>query len=127
MNTTTTLLGVLNRRRHELEMPISAISRRSGVNPSTVTRLLSGDLSVAGFGTVCRIANALGVEIMIREQPAFLMKRKAAKAAAAVIVKSVQATSALEAQAAGRKVLKLLEDRIVAQLLAGPGHKLWAK
>ena len=127
MDITTTLLGVLNRRRNELEMPISAISRRSRVHPSTVNRLLSGDLSVAGFGTVCRIANALGVDITIREQGVSLMKRNAAKAAAAAILKSVQATSALEAQAVGPRALKLLEERIVAQLLAGPGSKLWVK
>ena len=127
MDTTTILLDVLNRRRNELGMPITAVSRRSRVHPSTVTRLLSGDLSVAGFGTVCQVAHALGVQIVVREKPVGMMKRQAARAAAVEILKSVQATSALEAQAVGPRALKLLEERIVAQLLSGPGYKLWAK
>jgi DNA-binding IclR family transcriptional regulator len=124
---TSELLALLNRRRHELGMPIVVISRQSRVHPSTVQRLLAGELSVAGFGIVCRVALALGVHIAVREESVIQMKRQAARAAAAKLVKSIQATSALEAQAVGTRMLKVIEERIMAQLLAGPGYKLWAK
>jgi DNA-binding IclR family transcriptional regulator len=124
---TKELLNTLNRRRHELDMPISAVSRRSGVHPSTVNRLFVGDLSVAGFMTVCRVARALGVEVVVRQVSVLAMKRQAARLAAAKIVKSVQGTSALEAQAVDPQTLKLIEGQIMTQLLAGPGYRLWAK
>ena len=124
---TAELLKVLNRRRHDLRMPISAIARRSRVHPSSVNRLLAGDLSVAGFGTVCRVAAALGVEIRMHEIPVPVMRQRAARAVAARIVKSVQATSALEAQAVGPGILRAIQQRIIAQLLAGPGYRLWAE
>jgi hypothetical protein len=65
--------------------------------------------------------------MMIRKKSAAAMKRQAARAAAATILKAIQATSALEAQAVDPETLRLIEDRIVAELLTGPGHRLWAK
>jgi transcriptional regulator with XRE-family HTH domain len=119
---TTELLEILNRRRHELGMPIAAVCRRSGVHPSTVRRLLAGELSVAGFGIVRAVASALGVMIIVREESVIQMKRKAARAAAAKILRTVQATSALESQAVSLGMLKMIEERIMNQLLAGPGY-----
>ena len=121
------LIETLNRRRRDLDMSPLAISRRSGMHPSTVYRLLNGDLSVASFGTVCRISQALGVVIYIRETDISAMKHQAAKDIAEKIVKTVQATSALEAQAINVNALKVIKDQIVDKLLAGPGSRLWQK
>ena len=118
----------LDKRRRELEMPISALAVRSGVSESTVKRVLNGGLDKATFGTVKSVAKALGVTVQFSAtmKPDTYQELQASQKASQ-IVRMVQGTSALEAQAIPDTVVDRMVRRTAAELLTGSARRLWAE
>jgi hypothetical protein len=82
----------------------------------------------AGFSTVAAIADALGVHFAAAPaEDVASMRERQARDKARSLVAQVQGTSALEAQAVGRTDIKLMEQRTVAELLAGSSNRLWKR
>ncbi len=121
------ILRDLDERRRILGMPVRVLAERCGVSVATVNRALAGDTS-ARFSTIANLAKTLGVHLRLgKRAPIAGMLRKEAMQRADELVRMVQATSALEAQAIGADALRTMKEKIAANLLSGSGHKLWAK
>lgn len=120
------ILSFLAERRRDLKMPYTALSERSGTSVSTIKRVLAGDQS-ASLGTVARIAKALGATFELRADSTEAMIHKEAAQKARQLVAIVQGTSALEAQAVGKRTLRQIESTAKIGMMAHPGGKLWAK
>lgn len=117
----------LDERRRQLAMSMAALATRSGVSLPTVQRILSGHHSTASFEAVVAISKALGVEIEVKEgSSAHEFTRANAMEKARKLVKTVQATSALEGQAVTTETINELTDKALHSLLAGSRRKLWA-
>ena len=114
----------LCQRRHELGIPLNVISHKAGVSTSTVKRVLAGEMA-ASFSTVARIADVLGVDLQIKARSVDQMLVSQARAEAKRLVKMVQGTSALEAQAVDKKALRRMEAGTLHDLLNGPRSKIW--
>jgi transcriptional regulator with XRE-family HTH domain len=113
-------------RRRQLGMSVAALAARSGVPVSTVKRVLNGGLEKASFENVVRIASALGLRLDFRPaEDALAMQRREAERKARRIVRLVQGTSALEAQAVDEKSLSEMRQRTVHELMAGSKRRLW--
>lgn len=121
------ILEKLNRRRRELEMPYDELSRRCGVPISTLKRVMGGEVT-ASFSTVAAMADALGMDFESSPtQDIAAMRERQARTKSRSLVALVQGTSALEGQAVAPADMKLMEQRTVAELLAGSARKLWAR
>ncbi len=123
--------GIFNKldlRRRELGMSTAVLARRSGVSFPTVQRILTGRHPQASWANVQAIAHALGMALDLRTvlDPED-MREEQAKLKARRLMKMVQGTSALEAQALGKKKYDQMLRRSVHELLAGPTRKLWAE
>ncbi len=120
------ILRTLEKRRRELDMPMSVLARHARVGLRTIQRLLSGEAEDANLGTVAAIAYVLGVGLCPKPVAApRIMRSDAAKRKAKRLAAMVQGTSALEAQAVDRNVMKDIEDRITHELLASSSSQLW--
>ena len=120
------ILGFLGRRRRELRMPISALSERANTSVSTVKRVLAGDTSV-GYGTLCRIAEAMGVSFEANARSPRSVIQKEAKRKAKLVARMVQGTSAMEAQAVDTETLNRIAQATEAKLITRLGGMLWGK
>jgi len=121
------ILDILSRRRRDLGMPYEELGRRSGVPISTLKRVMGGEVK-ASFSTVAAIADTLGVHFAgSPTEDIAAMRERQARDKAKSLVAQVQGTSALEAQAVGRTDIKLMEQRTVAELLAGSSNRLWKR
>lgn len=120
-------LQKLNARRKELRMSFPALAARSGVSEATVKRVLSGRSTKIGLDKVEAIAEALGMRFDLQaaiDPSAF--KRSAAAKKAGWIMRQVQGTSALEAQALPQADYDAMVKRTTEELLAGPSRRLWS-
>jgi len=127
MTRETDILANLYRRRHDLGMPYEELARRCGVSISTLKRVLAGE-ATAGFSTVSAIAGALGVRLGPEHtEDIASMRERQARTKARTLVALVQGTSALEGQAVDPTDIELMEQRTAAELLSGPGRRLWAR
>jgi transcriptional regulator with XRE-family HTH domain len=124
----------LDRRRARLGMSKADLARRAGVSLPTVHRLLSGRDRRARIDIVAATAAALGVEVRLCETPyvhesteVSAFREAQARAKAKRLVRLVQGTMALEAEAVGTDVLEDMEERNVHALLAGSGRRLWGE
>ena len=120
------ILEALAQRRRELRMPISVLSERANTSASTVKRVLSGDTSIS-FRTLARIAQAMGASLDMNVPPADRFIRKEARRKAQLVIRIVQGTSALEAQAVDKRTVETMRREVEDELCAHPGSKLWAK
>ena len=104
-----------------------ALALRSRVSPSTVNRVLTGDLSHTTVANLRAISRALGVEVFLQEQESDvdLMERQA-KAKAEQLVGMVQGTMGLEAQGVDGSALEQMKRRTVHELVAGSRRSLWS-
>ena len=118
------ILKELNQRRRDLGMPIRALAVRAGVPVRTTERILGGGSRVA-FASVLAVADALGMRDLHRGQDILAMRQRQASEKAEKLVKMVQATSALEAQAVDRAAQRRMVARTVTDLLKGPPAVLW--
>src|SRR5712692_10055383 len=117
----------LDARRRALRMSLEALARRSGVSKATVRRILLGDHEAASFANVLAVANALGLDLGVRQKsnPDQFMEQQA-KQKAQRLVGMVQGTMGLEAQAVDRAVFQRMVNKTTHELLAGPPRKLWS-
>jgi transcriptional regulator with XRE-family HTH domain len=115
----------LDLRRRQLRMSKTALAKRAGVPPATVHRILSGKEKNAGIGNVAAIAAALGMPLFENPESAsdFLHKQAAAKARR--LIRMLQGTMALEAQAVDQGALNEMVEQTTRELLVGPGRRLW--
>jgi transcriptional regulator with XRE-family HTH domain len=114
-------------RRKALGLSRQVLSRRSGVSLPTVNRILGGGLENSTFANITSIANALGMDIEIKntidEQG---MAEQQAQAKAESIARMVQGTSALESQAVDNETYKQIILQTCHELMAGPRRRLWS-
>jgi hypothetical protein len=88
---------------------------------------LDGEMT-ARFSTVSAVARALGVQLGVASsQNVASMRQHQALTKARSLVALVQGTSALEGQAVDQNSIELMEQRTVAELLAGSARRLWAR
>lgn len=116
----------LDRRRRDLGLSCAAVAKRAGLGLRTVQRILAGDEGDPGFGSVCKIAQVLGMSITLKQDDLNAVRLRQAKRKATELVAMVQGTSALEAQAMDDSTLALLKEKAVRDLLKGSSRKLWA-
>jgi transcriptional regulator with XRE-family HTH domain len=116
----------LNSRRKLLRMPVDALVRRSGVPRPTVVRILRGNADAVRFGHVLKVANVLGLSLGGPAADPEALRLREARRKARLLARLTQGTMGLEAQAVSAEVLRELEEKTVAKLLAGKGRKLWS-
>jgi transcriptional regulator with XRE-family HTH domain len=109
-----------------------ALAARAGVSLPTVNRILSGKEKRLMIGNVEAIAKALGVVIRLGAatgvdeiENAFELREKQATKKAKRLVRMVQGTMGLEAQAVDNSVLDQMVRQTVCELLAGSSRRLW--
>lgn len=120
-------LARLEERRRKLGMSMKALANRSGVSLPTLQRILSAEQTTASFESVVRIAQALGVEVELKEEKSVHeFACDGAREKARRLVSLVQGTSGLEGQAVDAHTLDELTDQAMHALLAGSRRKLWA-
>ncbi|MBN1911394.1 MAG: helix-turn-helix domain-containing protein [Pirellulales bacterium] len=118
---------LLNRRRRELGMSISALSAHSGVPEATVKRVLGDGFQKVAFATVAAVARALGVTLSFEETvDAFALQEEQAMKKARCLIGIIQGSSGLESQAVEGQEVEALVQQTVHELMAGPKRKLWA-
>jgi transcriptional regulator with XRE-family HTH domain len=121
------VLERMRKRRKELGIPYVDLAARSGVSVATVKRIFSGQLGRATLAHVDAVAEAMGLSLSVREVcPAEEFKERAAREKAARLVRMVQGTSTLEAQAVSKKHAKRLARESVHRLMAGSPRRVWA-
>lgn len=116
----------LNARRKALKMPVATLVRRSQVPRPTVYRILRGKVHNVRFGHVLRVAAVLGVPFGAPPVDPEVLRKEEARRKARLVGRLTQGTMALEAQAVSPEALGRVEERVVNELLAGPGKKLWS-
>ena len=107
-------------------MPLPEIGRRAGLSIATVKNILARKVN-ASFEAMMAISGAMGVDFRIRARSVSAFRREQARRKAKEILKMVQASSALEAQAVDENAIKKMEQQTIAELLSGPRRKLWSK
>ncbi len=122
------LFEKLESRRKELGLSQSALAERSGVSLPTVQRILSGHSPAASFENTVAIAQAVGMLLdAVPILPAQEILEQQALKKAERLVRMVQGTSGLEAQAVSGRHLGQMIKKTVQELLAGSRRRLWAK
>jgi transcriptional regulator with XRE-family HTH domain len=132
--TSIELLGRLERRRHDIGMTKKQLSDRARIPIATLNRILSGAERRLAIDKIGAIAGALGVTIHLgatmkleEDESAFELRKKQAKRKATRVVRMVQGTMGLEAQAVGSNDLHDMVEQTTCAMLAGPGRKLWSE
>jgi hypothetical protein len=122
------LLAKLAGRRKHLRMSFRDVAQRSGLGLRTVQRVLSLEEPAARLDTVLQLADALSVELSLKEiGTAHHVRKRAAAMKAVRLASMVQGTSALESQAIPGNDLREIRDEIANQLLSGSSRDLWAE
>ena len=120
-------LGELERRRRELGMSRANVAQRSGVSLPTVNRVLSGSAENVQFKNLEAISNTLGIGLVLQRTTDNLdFQETEARKKAERIVRVVQGSSALEAQALDAEAVEQLVRKTVHELMAGSRRRLWA-
>jgi transcriptional regulator with XRE-family HTH domain len=116
----------LDQRRKDLGMSYAALARQSGVSMASVVRILSGHHPQATFASVAVIAEALGMNLDATPRVgAHQLREQRAREMAGRLVKMLQGTSGLEAQALSREDVNDMMAQTMHELLAGSPRKLW--
>lgn len=116
----------LNDRRRALGMSCRALAGRSGVSLPTVQRVMGGEAERTAVANVRRIAEALGLDLAFTPiADAETYRQKQAEEKARELVRMVQGTSGLEAQAVDETAMRRMIDRTKQELLKSK-LKLWA-
>lgn len=123
----------LESRRRTLRISRAALAARTGLSVPTLNRILAGEGNPT-LETLTALSSALGVEFRITNQIVELtelcsaneFRKLMAEQKALRLVRMVQGTAALEAQAVGQAQEKEMVERTVHELLAGPARRLWA-
>ncbi len=122
------LFEKLEKRRRQLGLSQSALAERSGVSLPTIQRILSGHSPAASFENTLAIAQVLGMQLdAVPVIPAQEVLKAQARKKAEHLVRMVQGTSALEAQAVSARHIGQMVKKTVQELLAGSRRRLWAE
>lgn len=121
------LLRGLNERRQELKMTEEALARRSGLSRVTVSRLLSGSHPHASFLHIAALAEALGVHVEFKPIDVGEFAKQQARHHASRLVRMMQGTMGLEAQAVSPDFIGQMEEDASQRLLSGSWKKLWVE
>lgn len=121
------LLAKLEHRRREMGLSCAAVAQRSQLSLRTVQRVLSGQEKDAGFTTVLRLAECLGLSIDVSGPAVEDMRLRQAQQKARRLVAQVQGNAALETQGVSKEMVERMEQQTVHELLAGPPRRLWAE
>lgn len=117
----------LERRRRELGISRPVLAQRSGVSLPTVTRILTGDLNHTSVANVRTVAAALGVELAVEATTdSHELREREALAKATKIVRLVQGSSGLEAQAVDPVAYQRMINQTTHELMAGSRRRIWA-
>jgi len=120
-------LRSLNERRQDLMMTEEALARRSRLSRVTVSRLLSGSHRNPSFLHIAALAEALGVEIEFKRIDASQFAEQQARHHASRLVRMMQGTMGLEAQAVSPDFIRQEEEEASQRLLTGSWKKLWVE
>jgi transcriptional regulator with XRE-family HTH domain len=121
------LLNILRKRRRELRLSLPALAARSGVSLATLKRMFRDGSENASLPHVCAVADAMGISIRFdSDNTPTDFCEKVAEVKARKLVKVVQGTSALEAQAVEPTFVSEMVRRTVHDLVAGSPRRLWA-
>src|SRR5580704_18031772 len=110
----------LEERRMQLGMSCAVLAHRARLGLRTVQRALSDEESVTPeFGTLNRIADALGASIQLEMRGRDIddFKQQQAERKAARLVSLTQGTSGLEAQAVPKRTLTGMKKRTARKLV----------
>ncbi len=134
MAATTQVLAQFDQRRAALRMSMTSLARRAGISVPTVRRLLAGRESRPRIDIVTALAVALGVEVRLSDSAHVhesvsteAFREAQARTKAKRMVKLVQGTMALEAEAVGAGTLRQMEQENFHALMAGSARRLWAE
>ena len=124
----------LEQRRRDLGIGYPALGERAGISVQTLKRIFSGKANNPTLQSLQAICRVLGLQLIIdgsmikthAKKSVQELREVAAMEKAKRIVKLVQGTSALEAQAVGISSVRDMVSRTVNELLAGSSRKLWA-
>lgn len=123
-----TLQQQLQKRRQELGIPYLDLAARSGISIATAKRIVCGELENASLKHISAVAEVMGLSIEMREErSAFQTKEIAAAGQAERLVRMVQGTSTLEAQAVSEDQLDKMRRESVHRLMAGSPRRIWAQ
>lgn len=127
-----TLSTQLDQRRASLRLSKAQLARKADLSLPTVNRVLSGRDPNPRLGTLTSIATALGVEIHVGESPRLheladvqAFREAQARIKAVALVRLVQGSMALEAEAVSSEVIQELIEQNVRALISGPARRLW--
>ncbi len=113
------------KRRRELGMSRTVLSKRSRVSLPTVNRILTGQHIAASFSNVMAIAKTLGMEITTAAKTrSYDFRQQQAMRKARKLVSMVQGTSALEGQGLDDQELEEMVGRTSKELFLS-NRKLW--
>ncbi|MEI8021735.1 MAG: helix-turn-helix domain-containing protein [Schlesneria sp.] len=128
MTNRTPLFEKLEARRRELGISQAALADRSGVSLPTVHRILSGHGSAASLDNIMAITQVLGMDLeAVPVCDAQEILERQARKKAEKLVRMVQSTSALEAQAVSARQIGQMIKKTIQELLAGSRRRLWAE
>ena len=128
MTNRTPLFEKLEGRRRELGISQAALADRSGVSLPTVHRILSGHGSAASLDNIMAITQVLGMDLeAVPVCDAQEILERQARKKAEKLVRMVQSTSALEAQAVSARQIGQMIKKTIQELLAGSRRRLWAE
>lgn len=109
-------------------MPLSVLAKRSGIPFRTVQRIIGGGHDKATWATVLALAQTLGLELELRPRvDVETLREQQARKKAQSLMRMVQGTAALEAQAVAPDKYRQMLRRTVHEILAGPARKLWGE
>ena len=122
------LLNRLDDRRRSLGISAVDLAKSCSLSLPTVNRILSGKHTHASWSNILAIARALGLNVEFKPiADAEELRQQQAERKADELVRMVQSTSALEAQAVDQDQLDQMRRQTARELLAGSSRKLWAK
>ena len=116
---------MLNKRRRQLGITISSLSRMSKVPVATVNRILAEPAKVR-FEHVAAVGQVLGVDFTTAKKvPVKRVLRNRALVKAQYVAKVVQGTQGLEAAGLDSEGYQKLVSVAAEALLSGKKRKLW--
>ena len=130
--TSNELSDKLEQRRRDVGMSKRVLALHARISLPTVNRILSGKEKRLTIANVEAVARVLGVVIRLgattevdEVQTAFELRKMQATEKATRMVRMVQGTMGLEAQAVSDGVLEQMVGQTVCELLAGSPRRLW--
>jgi len=119
--------AALDLRRRELGLSCRMLAQKTKLSLRTVQRICSGEHPDASWSNVRKLAEAMGLKLMVQSGvSAQTLREQQARLKAERIVRMVQGTSALEAQPLEKDRWEDMIRQTMHELMAGPNRDLWA-